>query len=231
MEHILRFFRRRIASRKVTPMATGSKKNTMSDLAKSVPIPLITAAAAFFAAWLSFAENEKNAQIDLLEIYTKRIEELEKQVFKQAGQITQLRIQNAAKYDDARSLANYLESMPYAAWIKIVDADENGNPRFTMAYINRVYEQRFSVTKLRYHGRTDFEVWEDKETAKSFYENDKKVLNKLDHRCVEEVYQRSTLDKDSGKVSGYVCKWPTRYNGQLAIAGMSLEKIDVKQGK
>lgn len=71
-------------------------------------------------------------------------------------------------------MCNFFEAFPGLDWIKRVELDESGNPKFTMVCVDSAYSLNYGLSKYRYVGKTDYEIW-PKETADQFYQNDTAV--------------------------------------------------------
>lgn len=67
---------------------------------------------------------------------------------------------------------NVLNTLPFPAWIKRMDADG----QFRMVMINEQFTSQYGITPSEYVGRTDFQV-HPKELATKYFEADRKVLS------------------------------------------------------
>jgi hypothetical protein len=65
----------------------------------------------------------------------------------------------------------FLDGLPFPAWIKKMGDDGE----FRMVMINNAYSQKFNVSKARYQGATDAEVWGER-IAKGFKISDEEVF-------------------------------------------------------
>lgn len=197
----------------------------------------ITAVTSIVAAYFLFVSTGDQTKARLVDTCYKRIESLEGRIkeqeerhFKQTVTIAEFKAKLAQRFEDDDALVSFLDALPFPAWFKYVEYDEDENPVFINGYINTAYSFRFGVSKARYFGKTDFEVWAARDVAEAFYRNDLKVLKLLDSKCKRENYPRSALYPVSEKnplIDGFVCKFPAKINGRLAIAGMSLEPRDI----
>jgi len=137
-----------------------------------------------------------------------------------------LEIRLLQKYQGSDELKIYLDNMRHAAaWIKkITIFDEKPLP--VMWYINRKYEEKFSVSAANYVGKSDFQFWQDQETASRFYANDMRVYKRRSDICLIEEYPLNPYEPVSNAnplVEGIVCKWMTVVEGEPAIAGMIID--------
>lgn len=190
----------------------------------------LTAAAAvvvgLFALIGDSLISEKNENIELVKVLYDRVENLESKYVKlsstnhdQANSILKLRMQLATKYEPDQTIKDYIENMPFPAWVKVVQGDLN-SPEFVMWYLNEAYERTFDVTKERYIGKTDSEIW-PKGLALEFYKNDLLVLNSFSSNCRDESINYTPLGPlAKGETEDtQVCKWPTTIGGKRAVAG------------
>jgi len=162
------------------------------------------------------------AQVQFLqEKLAQQQEETVQKMFEQNAKIVSLQLQLAKKYEQEVILKDYLDAMPYPAWIKIADVDIEGQVNLiTNWHINGAYEKMFDITNNYYNGKTDFQVW-PLDVARQFFENDKAVLNRLAHKCKSETFPDKVFDGRTD-ITGFVCKWPLEVNGKPAIAGQVL---------
>lgn len=200
----------------------------MSDSAKiglrDLFVALITAFTTITGSYFMFAGNVKQADADLVSALYDQVQQLQVQIKKRdremfglQEQITSLRIQLSKKYEASDILRGYLDAMPHPAWIKI--ANKVGDDvSFVMWHINGQYEDYFDISSGRYVGRTDFQIWPNS-VASGFYENDLRVLSRMDDHCVYEIFPQSPQAPDDEEAGGYVCKWVLTVDGQIAIAG------------
>lgn len=77
------------------------------------------------------------------------------------------------------------ERQPRFAKRVVIDPD-TGSIRFVMLYLNDAYTKCFGVTKQKYLGATDFEVW-PQTVAIQFYEHDMAVYESRGSRVYDEV--------------------------------------------
>lgn len=200
---------------------------TASSTIREVIIPLLTGLAGFTAAYFAFLGVEKQTDAALVSTLYEQVRELEQRLFERESENTKLRIALEKKYESSDVLRNFINRMPFPAWIKVVEIDDEGKTSFKMWHINGEYERRYNLTLERYAGKRDDEVWKNPETWKSFYANDLQVLQSMNHRCRIEKFPTKALQPasaDNPLVEGFVCKWPTRVNGRTAIAGMLYQK-------
>lgn len=90
---------------------------------------------------------------------------------RQATEITQLKIKLDLKFQPSQYVGTFLEAIEYPAWVKVWDGKD-----FRMLIINTAYAKMYDISKHKYRGRTDFEVY-DQATAELYRQNDMKTLN------------------------------------------------------
>lgn len=201
----------------------GREVQVSSDVLKHFITVLITGFFTLSGSYIAFKGTSQSADAAILSTLYDRIGSLEMRVSTLTAQVSERDIKLAKKYEGSEVLKNYLNSMPYPAWIK-TEHIENNDQIFRNWHINPEYEKTFNVSLDRIKGRTDYGVW-PKETAKIFYDNDVLVLKRVNSRCFMESFAKSALDpvsKSNPLISGYVCKWPAIVDGKRAVAGQIL---------
>ena len=184
---------------------------------------IATIAAGLFAFYGDLLGSQDNKQLELVEILYKRVESLEdkyEQVVKenkrQARTILDLRIALAKKYDVSATLKEYLDGIPYPAWVKVAEEGASG-PIFKMWHINRRYEDVFGVTKGNYVGKTDYQIWPET-LADEYYKNDLSVFLRADSRCLLENVSVAFTDGEQRPAKS--CKWNSSVEGKSSVSGM-----------
>ena len=188
-------------------------------------VALITAIASIAGSYFMFAGASKHSDATMVDTLAKQYQELQKNLFEQQAELISLRIELSRRYEASDVLRGYLDPMPNPAWIKIVK-DADSTPEFVVWHINSAYESFFGVTRALYVGRNDFDIW-GSEVGRGFYENDMRALLKMGSHCTREEFPSRPQGTDSA--GGYVCKWVTEVDGQLAIAGQLLTDTFLKK--
>lgn len=190
-------------------------------------VALISAVTAITGSYFMFAGNAKKADAEMVATLYQQVQLLQDKVFEQQAKIVALEIQLSQKYEQSAVLKNYLDAMPYPAWIKLAEGDSN-NTQFINWHINKAYESFFKINDAFYNGKTDYEVWPP-EPAKAFYFEDLKVYRRFAHRCDKEIIPDRVFDS-SKNITAFVCRWPLEVDGKKAIAGQILLN-DMQKGK
>lgn len=113
-------------------------------------------------------------------------------------------------------LADFFETLPFPAWIKILD-DEG---HLKMAYVNAAYEKHVGISVKEYFSKEDVELpWTEHE-LRQFEENDQKVI---DTRALIQTAEHAR-NHESGQESVWKGhKWPIiRNDGVIAVCGYAL---------
>lgn len=112
-------------------------------------------------------------------------------------------------------LADFFETLPFPAWIKIIDADG----KLRMAYVNEAYEKHIGISIKEYFSKEDSEMWGPEEVLE-FSENDKQVL---DTRAAIETAENINPRLGGLKSVWKGHKWPIiRNDGVIAVCGYAL---------
>lgn len=80
----------------------------------------------------------------------------------------------------------FLDGLPFPAWIKKMGDDG----KFVMVMINNAYAHKFNISKDRYEGATDEEVW-GKHIAKGFSISDSEVFESKGFVLTREYFPES----------------------------------------
>lgn len=176
------------------------------------------------------AEQEADAEIvratyDRMKELEGQVANLQAQVIKQNAEIVQLKVQLNSKVDIYAMLEEVLDGVPFPAWIKRVERDANGSVRFPMAMINKAYEYRYGISKHRYAGSTDAEIW-PKEVADGFRHNDQLVLAQRSSGTYQEQFPKNPhqpISKTNPLIQKIVVKVYLKFPGHdPMIFGMSM---------
>lgn len=140
---------------------------------------LVTLLTTLVASYFIFAGNQENTQAQMLESAFKRMDSQEVIITQLRTELvqTQLRlIELEAELNDnvtrAELLQNYLNYLPFPAWIK----RQRKDGKFEMVMINEAYTSEYGITATRYVGKTDYDV-HSFELAQRYEENDLRVLS------------------------------------------------------
>lgn len=177
---------------------------------------LITSLIALIAAVVGL-QGEREANL------FNRVETLEERFANEQEKNIDLRIALSQQNDSYEILRDYLDSLPYPAWIKVVRQDADGSPKFVMWHINPAYETTFGVSKERYVGKTDAELglWSDR-VVQDFYKNDYNSYLIRDAIRTEERFPTNFIDPQGSMVNGTIIKTAFDFEDTVAIAGLYL---------
>jgi len=145
-----------------------------SDLLKLVGSNVVT----LIVAWMVFTNTADNNENNLLKIVLERVEILEQRNEQLQAKVMVLGIEavelkaqlsdNVTRKDLYQA---FLDGLPFPAWIK--RRGEDGV--FRMIMINNSYVNTFGVSKARYEGNTDEDIWGE-EIARGFKKADDEVF-------------------------------------------------------
>lgn len=200
---------------------------TVKPWLRDFVVALITAITTITGSYFVFAGNAKKADAEMVATLYAQVQKLQEKVFEQQAELVSLKIKLSQKYEQSSVLKNYLDAMPYPAWIKLAEGD-SANTQFTNWHINKAYEAFFKINEAFYKGKTDYEVWPE-EPAKAFYFEDLKVFRRFAHRCDKETIPDRVFES-SKNITAFVCRWPLEVDGKKAIAGQILLN-DLQKGK
>ena len=85
----------------------------------------------------------------------------------------------------------FLDGLPFPAWIK----QRNSEGVFVMVMINTAYEHRFGVSKARYEGSTDEEIW-GAEVSQGFFISDNDVFVSKGYTLTREYFPSTAGGSD-----------------------------------
>lgn len=170
------------------------KKSWLSNILTSI----ITSLAVLAGAWFAFQGDTNNADAQRLESAFKRIEYLETEMRQQqansnakiielTSQVFRLQSQLDKDLNILDMFETFMNGLPFEAWLKEVQYDENGEPTFKMLSINKRYEFTHFVSKTRYRNSEDKDIWPDK-VATEFRNSDLAVLRTKSSRVAYIEY-------------------------------------------
>lgn len=189
---------------------------------KTLIAALITSFAALVGAYFGFKGHETKSESAVVGHVYKRLTVLEDKYTNAQKENIELRIKLAEKHDSFDILKNYLDSLPYPAWIKVMVGTEDA-PSFIMWHINPAYEDMFGISKERYVGKTDDQLglWPD-HVVKEFYNNDLETVVIRDAIKTVEAFPTDLNRPIESMVEGEVIKLSFDFQGSVAVAGLFL---------
>lgn len=145
------------------------------------------------------------------------LDDMQNQLAAANAVITQMQADRAdADTDVHEVLTSYYENIPLPAWLKKFEDDG----QLRMVFINDAYAQMFGVSKLRYEGRTDSEVW-GPAIAEVFREKDERVL-----RLVQGIIVEETWTTAKGSQCWRISKFPVRFRQRLYVGGLAISPCE-----
>lgn len=218
----------------------------MTDQTKKgwlIPIitSIITSLAVLAGSWFAFESDSNRADASRLESAFKRIEYLETQMRQQqansnakiielTGQVFRLQSQLDKDLNIMDMFESFIDGLPFEAWVKEVEYVD-GDAEITMLMINTQYEYTYGVSRNRYAGNTDAEIWGD-EVAEKFRELDLQVLESKASKVFYQTYPRDPDFPNGLKVRKMVVKvYLELIDGKQMIFGMAIEIPPEQQEK
>jgi hypothetical protein len=203
-----------------------------------IVISLISSLAVLIGAWLSVQNDVSNtnslAESSRLESAFKRIEYLETDMREQqitsnakiaglTAQVFRLQAQLNKDINVIGLFEEFIDSLPFEAWLKEVEYTEDGTPKMSMLVVNTKYEYSFKVTRQRYEGAEDKEIWGEA-TAETFRETDLKALNRKSSLMSYQTFPKDTLNNTTETVTKLVVKlYLNLIEGRPMIFGMAID--------
>ena len=185
----------------------------MTDQRKSWFIPLLTSiitslsvvAGAWFSLQGTLGSADEQSESVRLEAAFKRIEHLEKQMRDQqlssnakiielTTKVFKLQRQLDKDLNIEDMFMEFMEGLPFEAWVKEVNIADDGKVFFTMKYLNRAYQFKYGVSQRRYSGSRDVDIW-GSHLAEQFRDNDLEVFRKKSSMIVTERFPSSVGDR------------------------------------
>lgn len=199
---------------------------------------LITSFVVLAGAWLTFQGDLRSSEaisdsnrlesafdrISYLETEMKqqqakantRIVELTSQVFRLQSQLNK-NLNVLDLFDD------FMESLPFEAWLKEVEVQDNGETNFKMLLINKRYELVHGISDSRYEGQPDSEVW-DKQTSQQFRESDLKVVRSKSSIVKYTTYPLNPQNPNGEQVNKLIVKiYLDLVEGRVMVFGMAID--------
>lgn len=174
----------------------------MTDQTKKgwvIPIitSIITSLAVLAGSWFAFESESSIAESNRLESAFKRIEYLETQMRQQqansnakiielTSQVFRLQSQLNKDLNIMDMFEGFMDGLPFEAWLKEVKTVDN-EVVIQMLLINKQYEYTYGVTRYRYAGVTDAEIWGE-DVAETFRKHDLQVLRSKSSKVFYQTY-------------------------------------------
>jgi len=203
-----------------------------------IAISLISSLAVLAGAWFSVqggvSSSTALADSSRLESAFKRIEYLETDMREQqitsnakivelTSQVFRLQAQLNKDLNVVKLFEQFMDGLPFEAWLKEVKYDKEGKPIISMLAINRMYEYSFDVTRNRYKGAKDEEIWGEA-TADTFRKSDLQVLRRKSSLISYETFPKDTNRNTTQTVNKMVVKlYLNLVEGAPMIFGMAID--------
>lgn len=170
-----------------------------SEVLKLVGSNIVT----LIVGYMMFANNASTNSNALLATLLERIEVVEKSNAAYMSQLMVMGVENVELKAEIANLKgelkanvtrtslyqNFLDGLPFPAWIKKKDPDGE----FRMVMINNAYSHKFNVSKDRYQGATDKEIWGE-HIASGFRLSDERVFSTKGYVLTREYFPKEGLD-------------------------------------
>lgn len=185
--------------------------------------PVIGAITGVFIAYLTLKGTESGADAKVLESVIGRVSYLETALERRDAEIMslnfkilELKAENLENYSKLELFQEYINTLPFPAWIKGYDPSRD---EFVMVMINYAYSSQFGISKQRYEGSTDREAGWDDEAAMVFEENDRAVLQSKGYIKKKEMFPETV--NSTVLVEYTVWKFSIRLGGEkVGVGGM-----------
>ena len=202
----------------------------------SIITSLAVLAGTLFAVQGDVVSADSIAEANRLESAFRRIGHLETAMREQqansnakivelTGQVFRLQSQLNRDLDTLDMFENFMDSLPFEAWLKEVTIVGSGPPEFNVLLINSEYEFNYRVSRSRYESSTDAEMWGE-EVAAKFRENDLKVLASKSSIVTYEEYPIDTRQTGDNKIMTerlVVKVYVELVEGRQMIFGMAID--------
>ena len=214
-------------------MADPSRKGWIVQIIISIITSMAVLVGAWFTLQGNIASSDAVAEASRLESAFRRISYLEtemkeaqvrsnEKIVELTTQIFRLQLQLNQDLDVLDMFENFMDSLPFEAWLKRVDYVD-GVPTFTMVLINKKYEYAFGVSRKRYEGATDEEIW-GVELARIFRESDLKALALKSSEVTYETFPKKPKVPNSPLVTKMVVKiYLDLFDTKPMIFGMAVD--------
>jgi hypothetical protein len=169
---------------------TDQHRGWFVQVVTSIITSLAVLAGTLFAVQGDVVSADSIAEASRLESAFRRIGHLETAMREQqansnakivelTGQVFRLQSQLNRDLDTLDMFENFMDSLPFEAWLKEVTYNKDSEPEFKMLLINKQYEYIYGITRNKYRGLADSEIWGPK-ISEAFRENALEVLRTKD---------------------------------------------------
>jgi len=171
-------------------------------------------------------------RLEAVELHNKEIEaqnkvlqqftiELQQKILALSGENLRLKVELNTTVSRRRIYQEFIDSFPFPFWIK--EVDENGD--FRAWLINNSYVYKYGISKERYVGSTDAEVWGAK-VAAGFEEADRIVFENKNFIVTRELVPETGPKSDLVPAHGW--KFAVKIGvDQTGVAGLVVIDADI----
>lgn len=168
-----------------------TKANNNKNMVSTELIKLVTSnVVTLIGAYMIFASSGSTNNNALLATVLERQKVLEATNASLMTRVMSLGVENVElqsmlKDNVTRNdlYQTFLDGLPFPAWIK----KKTPTGKFRVVMINNAYAHQFNISKARYEGSTDAEVW-GAEIAKGFEDADNRVFNSKGYTLTRERF-------------------------------------------
>jgi len=190
-------------------------KSSSSKSGLIAAIPIVLALVTMTGAQIKECNAERAALLRRADDYRIAYEDQKERHREAAIKILDMTYQLKHNFDRLAIIQRYIDSFPLPMWIKEYNPDRN---EFRMLMINRAYEQRFNVSRDRYVGLTDFQLWPE-EIAAEYFRHDLKVYEEKNTMKKDE-----TVLMDGKKMQSRIWKFSVRLPfDQFGVGGIVVD--------
>lgn len=214
---------------------TDQKRGWIYQTLISIITSLVVLAGGYFTLQGTVITSENSAEASKLETAFRRIEYLETQMAEQQATSNSKIVQLTSEVFRLRSELNknlnildmferFMNGLPFEAWVKEVEYID-GKPVFKMVAINKQYEFTRGISRIRYEGATDAEIW-GTAIADKFYATDLKVLEMKSSLIIYEEFPKTAQARirgDDSETKMVVKIYLELIDGREMVFGMALD--------
>ena len=194
----------------------------VENIRKHLPSHLGTNLVTLIASYFLFVSTMSGNENELLKTAFAQIEKQSEEIVELRALLlqSQLRIvelETAVRQNVSRTqlLNEYLNSLPFPAWIKEYDKDTR---QLTMYLLNDAYTAEYGYTRNEYVGKTDYEVHSNTE-AERYEDHDLQVIDSGKSIRVKETVVLAR----GGEIDLVVYKFPINIGGtRRGVGGVAI---------
>ena len=195
-------------------------KLDLPTLAVIVITNFVTLVGSFFAMQAAQEQTQSAFMTTALEevrAQSREIVELRGMLLASQINVVELEAKVRLNLDEHELLAEFLDALPFPAWIKKYREEDNS---FVMHILNQQFTADFGYTSNQFVGKTDYDI-HDKDLADDYHLGDSAVLR----TGLADIREHAFFDRSGNERLLYIYSFAIILpNGKAAVGSVAIDK-------